>query len=173
MHPKSHYHKLRNQYRPTHIELVFVLESPPASGKYFYDPEGATTEPLFSATMKIIGKNPATKDEGLTAFQAKGLLLMDATYQPVNEIKNQRKRNQAILKALPELIDDLNRTLPNRRTRLVLVKANICRLLEARLPDKGFNVLNDGTILPFPSRGHQGIFHERLQQLFKEKKIEL
>jgi hypothetical protein len=62
--------------------------------------------------MRLIGENPATKHEGLTAFQGKGLFLMDATYQPVNKITSEGKRNQAILDALPELIADLNRVIP-------------------------------------------------------------
>jgi hypothetical protein len=61
MPPKSHYHKLRTRYQPTHIVLVFLLESPPASGKCFYDPAGKTTEPLFAGLMRLIGKNPGTK----------------------------------------------------------------------------------------------------------------
>jgi hypothetical protein len=129
MHPKSHYDKLRSRYQPTRIKLVFLLESPPASGRYFYDPTGKTTEPLFAGLMRLIGKNPGAKEEGLAAFAGKGLFLVDATYQPVNHIKSDKERNEAVLKALPELIRDLKRTLPDHRTPIVLVKANICRLL--------------------------------------------
>ena len=122
--------------------------------------------------MKVIGENPASKYGGLTAFKRKGLFLMDATYQPVNDKKKPRERSEAILKALPELIDDLNRTLPHRRTRIILVKANI-RLLEARLKQEDFNVINDGEVIPFPSTGQQRNFHRGLQQLFKEKKLKI
>jgi hypothetical protein len=45
MPPKSHYHKLRARYQPVKIKLVFLLESPPASGKYFYDPAGKPPNP--------------------------------------------------------------------------------------------------------------------------------
>ena len=68
MHPKSHYIKLRAKYQSPKIKLTFVLESPPASGNYFYDPTGKTTEPLFSAMMKLIGHQPASKKDGLIAF---------------------------------------------------------------------------------------------------------
>jgi hypothetical protein len=56
MHSKSRYHKLRKKYLPDRIKLIFLLESPPASGDYFYDPAGRTTEQLFSAMMKLPGK---------------------------------------------------------------------------------------------------------------------
>jgi hypothetical protein len=173
MHPKSHYHNLRSRYQPAHLNLVFLLESPPASGKYFYDPTGKTTEPLFAGLMRLIGENPATKHEGLTAFQARGLFLMDATYQPVNHIKSKRERDHAILDALPELIADLDRALPDRRTPIVLVKADICRLIEKPLKNEGFNVVNDGAFIPFPSSGQQANFHRTIQKLFSERKIRL
>lgn len=168
MPPKSHYHNLRK--KPSRLKLVFLLESPPASGKYFYDPDGKTTEPLFAAMMKAIGENPPTKEEGLAAFARKGLFLMDATYQPVNHIKNRTERDEAILADLPELIEDLNRNLPDRRVPLILVKANICRLLKGPIEAHGFNVIND-EIVPFPSNGWQPVFHHRLQELFSKRKI--
>jgi hypothetical protein len=87
--------------------------------------------------------------------------------------KKPRERNEAVLKALPELIDDLNRTLPAHRTKIVLVKANICRLLEKPLKNEGFNVANDGTVIPFPSSGQQAKFHRAIQKLFSKKKIRL
>jgi hypothetical protein len=62
------------------------------SGKYFYDPEGLTTEPLFSAMMKeVLELSPQTKHEGLSEFAARDYPLLDATYTPVN-IPGQQKR---------------------------------------------------------------------------------
>jgi len=51
---KNYYLPLRNKYRPKKIKLLILAESPPVSGKYFYDETGKTSEPLFSALMKII-----------------------------------------------------------------------------------------------------------------------
>ncbi len=168
MYPKSHYHKLRNKYTPTNPKLIFVLESPPASDKYFYDPAGKTTEPLFSAMMKVIGERPATKEDGLHAFAHKGFFLVDATYKPVNHIKSRKKRNEIIISDLPELIQDLKQTIENHQTRIVLVKANICRYLEASIKTAGFNVINDGIIIPFPSSGQQNNFHKNIRKVFSQ-----
>jgi hypothetical protein len=171
MHPKSHYLKLRAKYQPPKIKLIFVLESPPESGNYFYDPSGKTTEPLFSAMMKVIGESPATKKEGLTAFARKGFYLVDATYQPVNKIENDRQRNEAILSDLPELIQDLRNIIGNRRVKIILVKANICRFLEEPLKTAGFNVINNGTVIPFPSHNHQPNFHKNIKKVIEAVKI--
>jgi hypothetical protein len=49
---RSAYLRLRRRYKPKRIKLIIVAESPPASGRYFYDPRGRVTEPLFAALTK-------------------------------------------------------------------------------------------------------------------------
>lgn len=171
MHNKAYYIGLRNKYKPAKIDIIFVLESPPASGKYFYDPKGRTSEPLFSAMMKVIGHKPAIKEEGLVAFSKKHLFLVNAIYSPVNHIKSMKKRNEAILSDLPELIQDLKRIIGNRRVKIVLVKANICEMLEAVLRAVGFNVINAGTVIPFPASGNQNKFHKNIKKVLGEANI--
>jgi hypothetical protein len=81
---RSEYLDLRRLYEPQSlVRLVIIAESPPASGKYFYDPTGATSEWLFAALMKQIGFSPSNKEEGLREFQRRGWILIDATYEPV------------------------------------------------------------------------------------------
>ena len=57
---KSYYLKLRQKYLPKKIKLIFLLESPPESGDYFYNSDSRTTESLFSSMMKIMitSQNP-------------------------------------------------------------------------------------------------------------------
>jgi len=50
--PRAEYMRFRERFLPAHRRIIFVLESPPKSGLYFYKPEGLTSEPLFSAMMK-------------------------------------------------------------------------------------------------------------------------
>ena len=80
---RSEYLSLRRRYKPKNIKLIIVAESPPASGMYFYDPEGRITEPLFAALMRQLPVSPKSKEDGLRQFQRKGWLLVDATYEPV------------------------------------------------------------------------------------------
>ena len=46
---RSEYLTLRYKFQPATVKLVVVVESPPKSGSYFYDPSGRITEPLFAA----------------------------------------------------------------------------------------------------------------------------
>jgi len=169
MHSKRHYLTLRARYRPAIIKLIFILESPPMSGAFFYEPGGRVTEPLFSAMMKVIGHDASSKDNGLAAFAKRGFFLVDATYRPVNHIKNQKKRDQVILSDLPDLVKDLKTIIKSHQDDIgiVLVKANICHLLEKRLLAIGMNVINHNTIIPFPSHGNQRRFHETIRMVLE------
>jgi len=163
---RSDYIRLRDRYLPTRRRIVFILESPPISGRYFYNPEGSASEPLFRAMMKdVLEIFPSTKDEGLQEFASRGYLLVDATYTPVNDEQlSQHARNEAILSAFPLLLDDL-RGHTDEDTQLVLIKANICKLLEPLLIRHGSLLLNRGATLPFPSTGHQTTFRNAIRPL--------
>lgn len=169
---KQYYLNLRNLHLPSQISTVFVLESPPVSGKYFYDESGKVTEPLFSAMMKLLDYVPATKKDGLEYFSSTEHVLVDATYEPVNTDKlnkNESERNGVILDSYTDLVNDLWSLGDAKEIGVVLIKANICRLLESRLKSDGFNVLNNGVILPFPSTGHSKEFSEIVPNVYKYK----
>ena len=136
---KEYYLKLRNKYLPEKLSLIFILESPPASGKYFYDETSKTTEALFNELMKAFDYKPVDKRNGLNFFKSKGCFLVDATYKPVNKLKG-KERNDTILADFSQLIDDLENIDSAKKTPLILVKANVCQLLESRLLSNGFIV---------------------------------
>jgi len=163
---RAEYFRMRSAYTPTHPKIIFVLESPPKSGLYFYDPSGEKSEPLFRAMMTdVLGIQPTTKHEGLTAFASAGYLLVAATYSPVNHPHlSQRESDALILQDLPRLEADL-RQHAQADTGIVLVKANVCDLLELRLLALGFTVINQGKRPPFPSTGQQGKFRVLIQSL--------
>jgi hypothetical protein len=163
---RAKYLRLRAPYVPEHRKIVFVLESPPKSGLYFYNPEGKVSEPLFSAMMKdVIGIKPESKDQGLREFASRGFLLIDATYTPVNhDHLSAQERNQRILADLPVLLEEL-RDYVGPDTGVVLVKANVCALLGSILTWHGFPILNRGRTIPFPSNGQQTKFRERMREV--------
>ena len=161
----------RNKYKPENLKAIFILESPPKSGKYFYDPEGETTEPLFKAMMELIGCKPTDKASGLVEFAKKGFIIVDATYTPVNHYKEGKERDQAIMIWRSTLLKDLEILTPNKKTPIVLVKANICRLFAGLLKSAGFNVINNGITIPFPATGQQGRFRKQIASVLKDADI--
>lgn len=166
MHSKNYYIKLRNKYPPKKLRVIFVLESPPASGKFFYDPKGKITEPLFSAMMRcVLEFKSKNKEEGLKKFADESYFLVDAIYKPINNIKGAKERNDKILKNYPNLVRDLKEIIRSRKVKIILVKANVCRLLENRLKKNGFKVINDGLIIPFPACSWQHEFCRKIKKV--------
>lgn len=161
----SYYKKLRNKYTPKAIKLIFILESPPASDKYFYDESGQITEPLFKAMMQLIHESVNSKKIGLEKFMNMGYFVVDATYRPVNKLSSS-KRNQIINQDFDTLLADLKQI---DCKNLLLVKKNVCKLLAKKLADKGFNVLNfkNSQLInaPFPAYGWQKKFHKIASRL--------
>jgi len=165
MYEKSYYIRLQKKFHPSDLKTVFILESPPISGLYFYDTTGSTGEPLFTAMMNLLRVKPRNKEEGLTLFSEKGCLLVDATYSPVNQLKG-KERNEKILEDFDGLVSDLESLGDKRELDFILIKANICRLLESRLVSLGFNIKNNGVVIPFPSTGQQTKFYKEISKLF-------
>jgi len=158
---RDRYIALRRRYQPATTRLAIVAESPPASGRYFYDETGPTTEPLFAAARKQLGLRPVNKAEGLRALQQAGWVLVDATYEPVNALKSS-DRDAVLLRDYPLLREDLKALAPER---IVLIKKNVCALLEPKLEADGLHVLNAGRAIYFPSNGRQGTFHHQFAEI--------
>jgi hypothetical protein len=172
-HDKSTYLAWRRRFEPQPIKLIIVAESPPKSGKYFYVPEGSRGEPLFAAMMQQLKATPEIKVEGLREFQKRGLMLVDATYEPVNDRRPDSERTRTILRDYPLLEADLLELAPDRSVPIIVIKAPLCDLLVPRLKADGFNVLNDKIRPPFPSTGQQPKFHERFDEILRSAAITL
>jgi hypothetical protein len=56
---------------------------------------------------------------------------------------------------------------PDTSIPLVLIKANVCRILEPRLAKDGFNVLNGGRVVYFPGTGRQKDFQLQFGAILK------
>jgi hypothetical protein len=160
---REHYLRLRREYEPENIRLAIIAESPPASGKYFYDPAGSPKEPLFAAFMLQLGLSPITKEAGLREMKERGWVLVDATYQPVDKLTKDAShdRDRVIARDYLLLLHDLASLMPNRSIPLILIKANVCRTLEPLLLKDGFTVLNGGRAIYFPSHGQQTNFRNQ------------
>lgn len=167
---EAEYVSLRNKYLPKKIKTIFVLESPPAGHGYFYNPEGRVSEVLFRSFMKaVLDFSPSTKDEGLQKLAKEGYLLVNPIYTPVNKLPD-READTLILANYKNFTDDLRNLIGNSGAQIILVKSNIFRLLEKPLLADGFNVVNNGLLIPFPLHYHYKTFEERVRFLLKVRK---
>jgi hypothetical protein len=159
------YIRLRDKFTPKDLKLIFVLESPPAGPAYFYNPAGKTSELLFRAFMALLNIKPATKEEGLQYFMKQGWLIIDPIYEPVNKLPD-KVADELILQNYPNFKKDLSQ-FASKETPLILVKANVLKLLENKLIEDGFNVINNKLAIPFPMHFHQREFVSRIKLLLK------
>ena len=135
------------------------------SGLYFYSPEGKVTEPLFAAMMRHLHFRPASKDAGLRAFKDQGWVLVDATYTPVNRDAD---RDQVLRRDFDLLCADLRELTGGAEIPAVLLKANVCQILEPLLTANGFQVLNRARRVYFPSHGRQKESAQQFEVILKE-----
>ena len=172
MQSEEYYKKLRKKYTPEICRLIFIFESPPASGNYFYDDSGSADEPLFKFMMKCFCPfNPVQKKNGLKEFKRLGILLADANYTPVNKLKS-RQRKEVLVKNYPKLEAGLKKIIGRSHAKVLIVGSGLRKILEPLLERK-FYVINDGEDLPFPLYGREKKFAEKIRYLFNWHNVNL
>jgi hypothetical protein len=165
---------LLERFLPARVQLLFLAESPPISGAYFYRvPEWSqrgVPSALFWETMRALGlasKGPrdyGRKEEFLAAFAARGLAIVDGARCPVNQVTD-NVANRVIGNCGPFLRREIVALNPRY---LVLVKSTN-RPLVRRLEDWGLaDRLLNREPLHFPVAGNQGRFRADIEKLRRE-----
>ncbi len=162
--------RLRYSYQPKKIRLLFIAESPPTSGGFFYNPKTIGRDYLFVETMRGLGLWPDDrvmlknfdKRNLLKQFQSMGCFLVDSSHISVDKLKD-RERNSRVLRGIPRLLHEIERLKPSR---IVIVKKNVFRLVGPELEKRHLapRILNK-KFIPFPSHGHQPEYRRRLRGL--------
>ena len=111
--------RLRQRYRPAVARLLFIGESPPASGRFFYQQDSGLYRAIRDAFCAV---DPAITDESfLAVFQTMGCYLVDTCADPVDHLGRQPRRaacrasesslSRKILQLQPEAIVTLLRSI--------------------------------------------------------------
>ena len=79
---------LRASFRPSRVQVLFVGESAPAGGDFFYKGTGQVHREFQRALSPIIGVKPSF----LGAFMAAGMYLDDLVLEPVNRLTRSEKK---------------------------------------------------------------------------------
>src|SRR5579862_6651994 len=82
--------RLRRSYLPSKVRILFVGESPPASGRFFYEQNSG----LYRAVRDAFhGAYPHVEDEKfLRFFQETGCYLIDLCRVPVDHLDGRSRR---------------------------------------------------------------------------------
>ena len=148
---------LRANYRPDNIRVLFIGESPPASGKFFYR-ENST---LYYATKEAFN-NPSSF---LIKFQNWGFFLDDLVPFPINRLDD-LKRKAERLGHQDELAARLIKFQP---LAVVTVMKGIKSHVDTAIELAGLSVINYA--LPFPwSEQYRIQYVNELRKLLPEFK---
>lgn len=146
---------LRRSYRPERVRLLFIGESPPASGRFFYRGDSGLYRAMRDAFRTV---DPSIDEASfLAVFRDSGCYLVDLCPEPVDHLdaKSRRAACQAGEASLA-------RTIARLRPPSI---ATIVRSIEGNVLSAKTHAKWNGTIihLPYPGRW------SHLKQTFVEK----
>lgn len=122
----------------------------------------------MAVMLNILKLTPKTKEAGLVALRKAGVVLLDATYVPLNDGRSDREKREIIAHDFPQLVYLLRATVKRRSTPILIIKPNVYREIGFRLEGLDLNVINQGFAVPFPSNGHQGCFQAIVHFLLRD-----
>lgn len=180
----SSYDDLRKQYKPKHIKLLLIAESPPPaaeidSSRQFYRSDRIRTEDrLFTNTIKALygevaeqsePEIQANKETWLRQLQSDGVYMIEALEVSQRHAVTKKQRQQKIHEALPQLLARVSE-LAAADTKIVLIKSNVFEVAAEPLKQAGFTVLNT-ELVDYPGRFNQPDYRAKLSSLVRKHHI--
>ena len=148
--------QIRRHFRPDQIRLLFVGESPPDSGKFFY----SGNSQMAHYMKRVLGRELFRGAKDFFAeFKASGCYLDDLVLAPVNK-SSDRFRRQACRQAIPDLADRIRDHDP--RVVIALLQ-RIKREVGDAVDQSGVDA--DFYATHFPGNGQQGRFESDIRNL--------
>lgn len=154
--------RLRNRYRPADVRLLFVGESAPASGKFFYRGRTAVTRYTRQAFERAFSRRFVDDEEFLAFFQSTGCWLDDVVSDLHVDRLPARDRRAVIRDALDDFSARLRSCSP---TEIVVVLRRILPVVRRAADQAGVNAAVHS--LPFPGFHWQGDFENGLVSVLR------
>ena len=154
--------RLRRSFRPACVRLLFVGESPPVSGRFFYQRDSGLYRAMREAFRAI---NPLINDENfLAVFRSSGCYLIDLCPDPVDHL-DLKSRRAACLAGEALLARAIVRLQPD-------MIATVVRSIEGNVTGSASRADWHGPFihLPYPGRWsrYRDVFVEALIPVVKE-----
>ncbi|MDR3296059.1 MAG: hypothetical protein LBT26_09580 [Clostridiales Family XIII bacterium] len=159
---KSNYEELREKYKPSKVKVLFVGESRPESGTFFY----AENSNLYKYTKEAFERFHHESDGNwLEFFKKCGGWLYDVCDVPVNSLSGSERCRQIEL-GLPNLLDTIKELKP--KYIIVVKKGEMKKITFERICKEGY--VNEETTfnLPFPACGRQNEYRDGLSEIIKK-----
>jgi len=140
---------LRARYQPPEIRVLFVGESAPAGGNFFYRQTGQVHREFRKALAPVIGAAPSFVD----AFKRAGFYLDDLVLEPVNWLSPSERKDMHAA----SIVSLAERMKTHDAPRVVAFMKGIAAPVRTAIALSGKpRTLH---VVPFPGNGRQGEFH--------------
>lgn len=162
--PEEPMQLLRKRYRPDVVRLLFIGESPPAGGTFFY----AANSVLFRYTQRAFatpfGDCAGDGQEFLEYFRQSGCYLEDLCLQPVNNVRGSPRR-ALHREGIAPLAGRLSQ-LREQPCAIVIVGRSIRRPVCDALQQTGWDGARAFSTV-FPAMGHQNRYVRELAEVLE------
>ena len=151
---------IRESFRPKRIRLLFIGESPPASGKFFYLKSAMTTFTSY-AFEKTYNKKFSGSEDFLDFFKTCGCYLDDLSHIPVDDMPSEQ-RERILIDSISALSD-----------RLKTYSPEIIAIALKKIERHAKKAINKASLscpvytLPFAGNGHQNKYIEELVNILE------
>jgi hypothetical protein len=152
---KSEIERLRLQYRPERITVLFVGEAPPASDSFFYRGNSGLT-----IYMRDAVGGPKGDSDFLNWFKARGWYLDDLVTTPIEDRRERRKQCREARASLATRIAEY------QPSAIVCLLKRICDDVEIAA-SKAASKAPLYTV-PFAGQGHQTKFRDQMKRILPE-----
>lgn len=176
----ANYDEIRLRYRPQHVKVLLIAESPPpspdiqSSRQFYYADRIRHDDRLFTNTIRAIypemaelpeAELEAKKEELLQRFKKDGWYMIEALEDSLPYEVTKPQRQALISKALPSLIQRVKK-LAEPDTKIILVKSNVFKVASDPLKKAGFKILNK-ELVDYPGHYNQRAYRHKLAELAK------
>jgi hypothetical protein len=151
---------LRLYYRPAKIKILFIAESRPMGGTFFYAGNSNLVRHTEAAFRKAYRIAPLAMHDFLDAFKAAGCYLEDLCPEPVNQIKKHALRRMEWQRGVAHLSKRLEGISP--LAILPIHKGSERYVIQAVEAAGLLDVLK--AAIPFPSMGNHPRYLAELSQ---------
>lgn len=174
----SSYDDVRQHYRPDHIKMLLIAESPPpapeiqSSRQFYYTDRIRKDDRLFTNTIRALYPETAelpepeleaNKQQWLKRFRDDGWYMIEALEDSQEHEVTKKDRQARIHQALPRLLERV-RELAEPDTKIILIKSNVFAVATEPLRQAGFTVLNT-ELVDYPGRYNQRAYREKIARL--------
>jgi hypothetical protein len=147
----TRFEAIRASYRPDRITTLFVGESAPHGGTFFYNGDSN----LYREIRNVFGGN----EEFLESFKSRGFFLDDLVLEPVNQLERPERR-----RVCRQAVSSLSKRLQDYRPdTVVALLCSIRPMVAEAVRDAGLNC--EFYCTPYPGFGNQPRFRKAMAEI--------